>query len=278
MSTSAVVHPLVGREYPPVCRRYDARDVCLYALGVGTGEESPHLVFEGHRDFAALPTFPLVLPFPDVLGMGLPDGSTLDDVLHGEQSLVLRAPVPVAGEAVSRCRVVAARDKGAAALFDVEARIEVDGVHVATATYSTFVRGAGGWGGERGSPRPDPEPTGEPDLVLEHEVSANQALVYRLSGDSNPLHADVETARRAGHERPILHGLSTVGTAVRLALESTGGRLERMTARFTGPVLPGERIRVSLWTDGPASWLGRVDVVGREGPAVAPLSLVLTSP
>jgi len=268
---------IVGFGYPPFRRRYDARDTILYALGVGAGEREDELRFVYERGLVALPTLPVAPPYAALAGMEAELGVDLATVLHGEQRLRLHNPVPAAGETAIDARVTAVWDKGAHAIIDTTAEIRVDGEHVATAVYATFVRGGGGFGGERGSGLRAPTRDREPDAVLTGRTLPGQARIYRLSGDDNPLHVDPAFARRAGFERPILHGLCTYGFAVRMALHELAGgdpaRLTRADARFTDVVFPGDDLRVELWRTAPGGASARVSVPARDTVVIDPLEL-----
>ena len=268
---------IVGFAYPLVRRRFDARDTILYALGVGAGAREDELRFVYERGLDALPTLPVAPPYAALAGMHAELGADLTTVLHGEQRLRLHRPVPAAGETAIEARVTALWDKGAHAIIDTTAEISVDGEHVATAVYAAFVRGGGGFGGERGSGLRAPERDREPDAVATERTLPGQARLYRLSGDDNPLHVDPAFARRAGFERPILHGLCTYGFAVRMALHELAGgdpaRVTRADARFTDVVYPGDELRVELWRTGPGEASARVSVPARDAVVIDPLEL-----
>jgi acyl dehydratase len=263
---------IAGYEYAPIRRAYDERDTILYALGVGA-TELRH-VYE--RDLEALPTFPVVPPFAALMLMEDELGVDLAKVLHGEQRLRLHRPVPARGELHIRAHVSALWDKGPHAIIDTTAEVEVDGEHVATAVYSTFVRDGGGFGGERGSGMKAPAIDRAPDVVITERTLAHQAQIYRLSGDRNPLHVDPEFAARAGFERPILHGLCTYGFAVRMAMDALGGAVSSAGARFTGVVFGGDALTLELWHCAPGRAYGRVTVAERGAVVIDPLELSTT--
>ena len=270
---------IVGFAYDPLSLRYDERDTILYALGVGAGSRGDelHLVYE--QGLRALPTFPVVPPFAALMQMEDRLGIDLASVLHGEQRLRLHRPVPAAGHAEIEAHIEAVWDKGAGALIDTLATIAVDGDPVATATYSSFVRGGGGFGGERGVGLRAPEVSGPPDHVVAQATLDRQAQLYRLSGDTNPLHVDPAFAAAAGFERPILHGLCTYGFAVRLALHHLAAgephAVAGADARFTGVVFPGETLSVEIWRTAPDAAYARVGVVERSAIVVDPLLIAL---
>ncbi|MDA8208337.1 MAG: MaoC/PaaZ C-terminal domain-containing protein [Actinomycetota bacterium] len=268
MTTYAVNPEAVGVVSGPVRRRWNSDDALLYAVGVGCDPENG-LAFATENcagiEQQTLPTFAIVLSSPLPMFDGkpmLPLWESLGeiswrDVVHGEQEIELFSPLPVEGEVESVTRVSAIWDKGSGAVVE----LETTSVDVATgspafrACSSIFVRGAGGWGGQRG-PRADAPlwPDRAPDHVTEMRTSENQALIYRLSGDRNPLHCDPALARAAGFPRPILHGLCTFGFTARALIERVCGnessRFSRMSGRFSAPVLPGEPLTVQMWSSG----------------------------
>jgi acyl dehydratase len=208
-------------------------------------------------------------------------GVDLATVLHGEQRLQLHRPVPPAGELDIRAHVSKLWDKGSGAIIDTTAEVSVDGEPVATAVYSSFVRGGGGFGGERGSGLAAPAHDGPPDAVVVEATLPQQAQLYRLNGDTNPLHVDPEFARRAGFERPILHGLCTYGFATRMALpvvaDGEPSNIIAVNARFTGVVYPGEALTVELWRTGTERAYGRVSVAARHSVVIDPLEISTTA-
>jgi acyl dehydratase len=177
-------------------------------------------------------------------------------LVHGQQSVTLHQPLPVEGRAMVQSRVVAMYDKGKAAVVVTAAEAKLpDGSPLYTTTMSAFIRGEGGWGGDRGPSGPQNVP---PDRVPDHSVtyvtSPTQALVYRLSGDRNPLHTDPSFAKLGGFDQPILHGLCSYGFTGRALLHTLCGsqsaRFRHMEARFASPVLPGEALTIDMWRTG----------------------------
>jgi acyl dehydratase len=226
---------------------YGEDDAILYALAVGAHAGDLDLVFE--RDLRVLPTFGLTLGLwaPDELGSrGFFSSS---NALHGAQRLEVLEPLPSAGELELSARVAGVWDKGSAAIFEVEVSCRCF-----RAVYSIFAPGAGGWGGERG-PSAAPSPESAPSRRADAETSREQAVLYRLTGDRHLIHVDPEAARAIGAPRPILHGLCTVGFALR-GLAGLYGRhpadLAELECRFAAPVLPGDRLEISAWDEGPA--------------------------
>ncbi|MGX1544749.1 MaoC/PaaZ C-terminal domain-containing protein [Streptomyces adustus] len=260
---------------------WDSRDVQLYHLGIGAGipaTDPDELRYTLESRLHVLPSFATVAGAgrPGVIsGLSMP-GIEVDlaRVLHGGQSLTVHRPLPVQGTATSTGRIAAVYDKGKAAVLVMRTEVaDADGP-LWTNDAQIFVRGEGGWGGDRGpSVRLEP-PAGPPDRVVERPVREDQALLYRLSGDWNPLHADPEFAKVAGFERPILHGLCTYGIALKAVVDTLlGGDVTRVhgyDTRFAGIVYPGETLRIRMW--GPRDGEVRVAVssVDRDdAPALA---------
>ncbi|MGH8688195.1 MAG: MaoC/PaaZ C-terminal domain-containing protein [Burkholderiales bacterium] len=239
---------------------YGDRESMLYALGIGLGrdpldERELAFVFE-QPGLKTVPTMASVLARVPLLR---DCGFDYSKVLHGEQRLQLHRPLPPAGELVADSRVTAAYDKGAgkgAVIYtETAVRGAADGAPLFTVGSTTFARGDGGFGGPAGSgPEPHALPARKADAVATLETRADQALLYRLNGDRNPLHADPALARRVGFRAPILHGLCTYGVAchavIRTVLGYDASRIAEFDVRFSAPVYPGESIAVDLWVDG----------------------------
>jgi acyl dehydratase len=253
---------LKSRAFADVIQRYTERDTILYALGLGCGADptdSDDLRFVYEEGLRALPSMGVVLGTP---GFWLKDPGTGVDwrkVLHGEQGLVLHKPLPAAATVIGRTRVKEIFDKGegkGALLFSERDVIDQSsGEKLCTLTSTTFLRGEGGFGGPQGpTPEPHPLPDRAPDRAVDMPTLPQAALIYRLSGDPNPLHADPKVAAAAGFPRPIQHGLCTFGVAGRAVLRTCCGndpaRLKTMQLRFSAPVFPGETIRTEIWQDG----------------------------
>ncbi|TVV77186.1 MaoC/PaaZ C-terminal domain-containing protein [Sphingomonas solaris] len=259
---------------------YDPRDVILYALGTGAGlsdtVEETGLLFE--RRLKALPTMALVLGTPGFWAMDPKTGLDWRCILHGEQTLRLARPLASDDELAGTTEVGDIADKGLGkpALVRVRRTLRsLGGTIVAEMDETWVLRDAGGFGGKRGLPGPAPAalPERAPDAALDLPTARNQAALYRLSGDRNPLHIDPETARAAGFDRPILHGLATLGLAARaivhLCCDGDPDRLSAVATRFTAPVLPGQTIRTEIWReDGGIQFRSRVaDVTVMTGEA-----------
>jgi acyl dehydratase len=176
-------------------------------------------------------------------------------VLHGEQDVEIHRPIPTSGTVENRSRVASLYDKGKAALFTVETESGPAGDPLFTNRFTIFARGEGGFGGDTNSPAPGNEPPDrEPDTVVESPTMSHQALIYRLSGDKNPLHADPDFAKLGGFDTPILHGLCTFGIVCKAVVDTVLGgdvnAVARYQVRFTGVVFPGETVVTSMWRDG----------------------------
>jgi len=240
---------------------YKAKDVILYALGVGaTTKDDLKYLYENHEDFQALPQFAVITSVSGAL-MDWP-GITFDlpRILHGEQFMQLLKPIPTEGKLIVKSEVVDVLDKGSGALILVNITL--------TDTYTkevyckqqigTFQIGYGGFGGKKDSPayiKPVTTPTRTPDKVVEQKTSVDQATLYRLgSGDMNPLHIDPAFAKLGGRDQPILHGLCSFGFSVRHVLKAYGGdepkRIKAIKVRFTNPVLPGQTLQTEMWKEG----------------------------
>lgn len=237
---------------------WNRKDVQLYHLGIGAGvpaTDPDELRYTLESRLHVLPSFATVAGAgaPGVIsGLSMPGVEVdLARVLHGGQTLEIHRPIPVEGEARTTSRIAAVYDKGKAAVLVLRTEAaDADGP-LWTNDSQIFLRGEGGFGGDRGpSARLDP-PTGEPDKVVERPIREDQALLYRLSGDWNPLHADPEFAGLAGFERPILHGLCTYGATLKAVvdtlLDGDVTRVRAYSTRFAGVVFPGETLRLRLW-------------------------------
>ena len=254
---------LLAYPIPEVRQTLGARDTILYALSVGLGEdpmdERQLDYVDQHRNLRALPSMAVVLGHPG-FWLARPDtGVDALRLVHGEQEVELLHPLPAAGELIGRTRVTGLVDKGAgrgALLYSEKQVIEAgSGTVLALTRSTTFLRGDGGFGGASGPVRPAaPAPQGEPDLVVDLPTRPEQALLYRLNGDDNPLHSDPATAARAGFARPILHGLCTLGVVAHALLRALGeydaARFRSLALRFSAPVFPGETVRTEIWRDG----------------------------
>ncbi|MBW3096604.1 MaoC/PaaZ C-terminal domain-containing protein [Pseudohoeflea coraliihabitans] len=256
------VDHLMNYRIAPVRQTYTARDSALYALSIGIGQDpinEPALKFVGgSQAVTAFPTLALVLGQPG-FWLGHPDtGVDAVRLLHGEQSIKIRAPLPSSGTVIGTTRVTGLVDKGAgrgALLYSEKELTTPEGSVLAITRSTIFLRGDGGFGHSTTEAVPPPSlPDRDPDLVIAAETRPEQALYYRWNGDHNPLHSNPETARRAGYDRPILHGLCTYGIAARVLLAAVYDwephAMKSMSGRFTAPVYPGDHLEVSIWLDG----------------------------
>ncbi|MEW2632503.1 MaoC/PaaZ C-terminal domain-containing protein [Streptomyces sp. NPDC048389] len=237
---------------------WDHKDIQLYHLGVGAGRpatDPDELRYTLESRLHVLPSFATVAGAGTaVVGRLSAPGLDIDlaSVLHGGQRVELHRPVPVKGTATATSRVAAVYDKGKAAILVLRTEAADDDGPLWTSDARLFVRGEGGFGGERGpSERLEP-PERAPDRTVERAVREDAALLYRLSGDWNPLHADPQFAKLAGFDRPILHGLCTYGMTLKAVVDTLLGgdvtRVRSYAARFAGVVFPGETLRIRMWT------------------------------
>jgi len=243
---------VIGKKNDPVIVEYSFKDTILYALSVGATLDELSLVYEhAPNGLKILPSYCVILAgraFPYVGDVDWPL------FLHGEQRIRLHRPLPAQGKVVAVGEVKNIYDKGKGAVYDIRITGSTEGGDLLyEVVYVNFYLGAGGFGGDPGpSAAPlDPPEDVAPDFSLSESVPATQAALYRLNGDLNPLHIDPESARRAGFDRPILHGLCTYGYAVRGVINGgLGGdpdRLEGFDARFSSPVFPGDTLTTEGW-------------------------------
>ncbi|MCB9557835.1 MAG: SDR family NAD(P)-dependent oxidoreductase [Deltaproteobacteria bacterium] len=269
----------LGYSYPTQTLSYDERDLSLYALGVGAAEDplddsDLRLVYERHPDgflplctWAVRPGIDAFLSAMEQRAPGMNFG--LEHVLHGEHSMEFYAPLPSHGTLTTQLRIENIYDKKRYALVVLRAESsDADGTKLFANQLSIVVRGAGGFGGERGiSPR-SADPDRSPDQLIMQTVRANQALLYRLSGDWNPLHADPRAAREAGFPQPILHGSCSLGYCARHFLRAYAGndprRLRSLSLRFSDVVLPGEQLKTEIWQIDATQFRFRASVVERD--------------
>ena len=258
MSAPLDVARLRAYAIPDARDDYDPRDAIVYALGVGAGlsPEIDELRFLYERELQVLPTMALVLGTPGFWPMDPASGLDWLQILHGEQRLTLHRPLDPAGTLTGETRVTDIADKGPGKPALVRAVKQLrtpGGTLVAEAVETWVVRGAGGFGGARELPGEAlvPVPDRAPDYAITLPTALTQASVYRLSGDRNPLHIDPAMAKRAGFDRPILHGLATLGVTARALIHAACGgdaaRLGSIAARFTAPAYPGETIATEIW-------------------------------
>ncbi|MCP3816600.1 MaoC family dehydratase N-terminal domain-containing protein [Streptomyces sp. A3M-1-3] len=236
---------------------WDHKDIQLYHLGLGAGSpatDPDELRYTLESKLHVLPSFATVAGsgMAMVGGLAAPGIEVnLASVLHGGQAIELHRPIPVRGRAVATSRVQAVYDKGKAAVLVLRSEVADDDGPLWTSDSQIFVRGEGGFGGERGPSNRLELPGRAPDRTVERPIREDQALLYRLSGDWNPLHADPEFAKLAGFDKPILHGLCSYGVTLKAvvdtALDGDVSRVRSYTTRFAGIVFPGETLRIRMW-------------------------------
>lgn len=253
---------------------YDERDSIIYALGSGAGSEPDDLQYVYEKQLRTLPTMALTL----AAGKGrwfwdTRSGVELSQVIHGEQALEIHRSLPPSGEVVARTKIDAIIDKGAGRdALVVQSRTLRDSktnTLMATGRATLIVRGAGGFGGGNNLSTTElPIPEHGCDLRVVLETRKDQAVLYRLSGDMNPLHIDPAAARLSGFDRPVLHGLCTYAVAgraiVRSVCEGDPGRLRFLSTRFVAPVFPGETLEVEIWRAGAGSAVFRARAQERD--------------
>jgi acyl dehydratase len=256
-------------EYPEILElketgtqfEYTDRETMLYAIAVGFGSDplnETELPFVYEKSLRAVPTLATVVAW----GAGVSTerlGVNYKMVLHGEEETLFHRPMPVAAKLKADSGVVQVYDKGegkgALIIRQTILRDALDDEPIATLNRTILARGDGGCGGVQGSaPAPHPTPERAPDDQIEYTTRPDQAILYRLCGDRNPLHVDPSVGQSVGFERPILHGLCTYGITCRAVLETYCGfdpaRIASHAARFSAPVYPGDTIAVDLWRDG----------------------------
>jgi acyl dehydratase len=257
-------HDVIGMRGEPVELSWSTDDALLYALSVGAGQQDPNSELEfttentAGRPARVLPTFAILLGRGS---LNVPLGEINQAAtVHAEQTIAAHRPLPAAGAARSVATVTGIYDKGSAAqvVMEIETTDATTGEPLATQSASIFVRGEGGFGGDRGLGTRWMPPERPADHVVTYQTRPEQALLYRLTGDHNPLHTDPVFAARAGFQRPILHGLCTYGYTGRALLHAVCGsdpaRFKSMAARFTRPVLPGDELDVAIWVDGDTAY------------------------
>ncbi|MBK8021671.1 MAG: MaoC family dehydratase N-terminal domain-containing protein [Chloroflexi bacterium] len=276
---------ILAHEFEPITHTYTERDVSLYALGIGApadpvDQKELQFVYERSGEgFKVFPTYAVIFPSRviDHLLTGELPGLRYNPMmlLHGEQLLEVYSPLPTAGTITCKPKVSAVYDKGSGALVitDVPCYDET-GSLIALNQMSMFIRGIGGFGGDRGPSSAGAElPAREPDAVIRQQTSPNQALIYRLSGDINPLHADPMMAAFGNFDRPILHGLSTFGFSarhvVRAFAENDISRFRAIKARFVKHVFPGETLITEMWRESETRIQFQTRVAERDAIAIS---------
>jgi len=254
------VDKVLGAELPAGVWQWDNTQVILYHLGVGAGvpaTDPGELQYTYEQQLKVLPSFGVLPAFPALGGMIGIEGMSFNPMmlLHGEQDITLHKPLPTEAKAETSGRISGIYDKGKGATVVIDADTkDANGELLCTNRFTAFIRGEGGFGGDPG-PQPGNEaPDRAPDLVVESPTLPQQALLYRLSGDRNPLHVDPNMAALGGFDTPILHGLCSYGIVCKAvvdgALDGDVTKVARYEARFAGVVFPGETIVTSMWREG----------------------------
>ena len=253
---------LIHWDIPEVTQHLTRRDTILYALGVGLGADpcdAGQLRFVFEEGLQALPTMAIILGYPGPWHAHPDTGITRSHVVHGEQGFRIVRPLPVDGDIVGKTRVTGVvdkgKDKGTLVMTECTVREKAGGNILCTLTSTSFCRADGGFGGPKGPVRaPHPLPATPPQHVCDLPTLPQAALIFRLSGDTNPLHADPAYAAKAGFKMPILHGRCTFSIAGHAILKTLcaydPSRFVAMEGRFSSPVYPGETIRTEMWRDG----------------------------
>lgn len=267
-SPLASAHKLLAWAVPDAAHSFSRRDTSLYALSVGVGRDASderqlEFVDPWHERLQALPTFPLVLGYPGFWlgGREIQQvcGFSAARVLHVEQSVRIHRPLPVAADVLGKTRILGLVDKGAdkGSLLYSERDIvsREDNLLLATCAQVHYIRGFGGFGSTGFAvPPPRPMPTTAPDMELTLPTQPEQALLYRLNGDANPLHIYPAAAKAAGFERPILHGMCTAGVVMHGVLQALTGyvadRVQGFSLRMSAPLVPGESMDIQCWRTG----------------------------
>ncbi|TMA80555.1 MAG: hypothetical protein E6J72_07850 [Deltaproteobacteria bacterium] len=252
----------LGAELPPSRYSWNEDTLILYALGSGVGidvdQTSPGVLQYAYENgLKALPTFGVVPAFPALMGMMNLPGLSFNPMmlLHGEQYLeIVKRPIPTSATVTTRARVKAIYDKGKGALVILAATTtDESGAVLFENEFGIFLRGEGGFGGESGPAPGNEAPSRAPDAVVEYPTITQQALLYRLSGDKNPLHADPGFAAMGGFDKPILHGLCTFANVGRAVIQACAGddptRFRAIKVRFARPVMPGQAITTEMWRE-----------------------------
>jgi len=254
------VDKVLGAQLGSGVAEWDEDKVILYHVGLGAGvppTDERELEYTYEARLKVLPSFGVIPVFQTLGGLIGVDGLSFNPMmlLHGEQDITLHQPLPTHAKVENTGKVVGVYDKtkGATILIETETKDD-NGKPLCTNLFTVFIRGEGGFGGESGPPPGNVAPDREPDLVVESPTLPQQALIYRLSGDKNPLHIDPGMAALGGFDTPILHGLCSFGivckAAVDAALDGDVTKVARYAARFSGVVFPGETIVTSMWREG----------------------------
>jgi acyl dehydratase len=276
-----------GAELPAVEASWNADNVILYHLGVGAGAkptDPKELEYTYEKDLKVLPSYGVIPVFGSMARLGQVPGIQINFalVLHGEQDLEIHQPLPTEAKITSQARIAGLYDKGKAALIvlEVDSKNSSSGERLFTNRFSIFARGEGGFGGDSGPKAGNAAPARKPDCVVESPTLPQQALLYRLNGDKNPLHADPEFAKLGGFDRPILHGLCSYGIVCKAIVDSMldgdTTRVARYQVRFAGVVFPGETLVTSGWREGDQILINAM-TKERESPVISNAAITLRS-
>lgn len=247
----------LGATSDPIEVSWTSKDALLYAVGIGAGHEELPFTTENSADIeqAVFPTFPVVVGYGRGSAMGKIGTFNPAMLVHGQQAITLHRPIPIEGTVTISGEIIGMYDKGKAAVVESRNTATMNGEPLYTTTMSAFIRGEGGWGGDRGPSGPkNVPPESAPDHTVSYQTSRDQAFVYRLSGDRNPLHTDPKFAAMGGFDTPILHGLCTYGFTGRALLhsvcDSDSSKFQHIEGRFASPVFPGESLTIRIWSAG----------------------------
>lgn len=252
---AAINTDCVGKKLVPMEFDWDWKTIALYNLGIGA-YDLEHTYESVMGGIKVVPSFAVIPPFKCLIGSAEITGADPMMILHGEQKIVIKKrPIPNEAQTVTDGEIIELWDKGKGALYRVLTTTRTkDGDELFQNIFSAFVRKAGGWGGEKGPEPANLPPERDPDAVVEDQTLEIQHLIYRLSGDINPLHIDPNFAMIAGFEKPILHGLSTFGFVCRAAIQACcdgdDAKLREYEVRFRNVVYPGQKIITKIWKEG----------------------------
>lgn len=245
----------LGKTIGPIKKEYDWKDVAVYALGVGAGFDDIEYCWE--RKLKVIPTFSIASIFEFLGYVGVNSGMNLAGILHGEQELIFHTAIPVSGIFITEGKISHYYDKGEGkgALVVAESdTIGADGAKLFTSILTVFSRFDGGFGGENAPKKEVPIPDTEPDYTVEETPAQNQPLLYRLSGDLFDIHVDRDFSKMVGFDKPIMHGLCTLGYACRALVNTLNPgepeKARRLACRFSKPLYPGVTIRTKIWKNG----------------------------
>ena len=262
----------VGKVWGPYEFSYTERDLMLYALGIGFTREDLSYIYEGNKDFKAFPTYGVVFPNSAAAEAFLSTKANYAMVVHGEQNLEIYNPLPRNATIATTAVIEGIYDKGSGALIVMRLDTkDKGGTPLCSNWIGIFVRGAGGFAGPT-QPQKNipPTPQRNPDFIFEARTGVDQAALYRLSGDRNPLHIDPAFAKAVGLKEPILHGLCTYGVVCRRFVQEVfkgdSGKVKSYSARFSSPVIPGDALQVKAWEGRPGLYL--LEVYDARGGAV----------